>query len=132
MSVFVSYARADNTLDDLVRLRKDLSGFCEVYVDDLDWPASGLGRLESVRRGLFGASVFVAVVSENYRKTPWTAWEFGQATLREIPKLAYLPTGRLVAEDSADWPFDRPAYGPCHAGAGTREPGARGGVTGSW
>lgn len=107
MSVFVSYSRADHTLAGLVRLRHSLSGFREVYVDDLDWTRSGGTRLESVYRNLLGASLFVAVASENYCRTAWTAWEYELATLREIPKLAYLPTGTLVEEGSGGWPFGR-------------------------
>ncbi len=105
MSIFVSYSRADCTRGGLIRLRRSLSVFQDVYVDDLDWPKSGLARRESVYRHLLEASLFVAVVSENYGLTAWTAWEFEMATLREIPKLAYLPTGALVGEDSAAWPF---------------------------
>ncbi|RSM71066.1 hypothetical protein DL991_35790 [Amycolatopsis sp. WAC 01375] len=105
MSVFVSYSRADNSLEQLEALRARLAGDADVYVDDLDWAASGGDRADAVHRELARASVFVAVVSVTYGKTPWTAWEFDVALMRGIPKLAYLPDGRLVDERSDEWPF---------------------------
>ncbi|MFK0243534.1 toll/interleukin-1 receptor domain-containing protein [Amycolatopsis azurea] len=105
MSMFVSYSRADNSLEKLASLRARLAGNAEVYVDDLDWAAAGPDRTETVYHALARASVFVAVVSATYRKTAWTAWEFDVATSRGIPKLAYLPDGRLVDERSDEWPF---------------------------
>ncbi|MFI9451028.1 TIR domain-containing protein [Amycolatopsis sp. NPDC052450] len=105
MNVFVSYSRADNSLEQLEALRARLAGDADVYVDDLDWAASGGDRADAVQRELARASVFVAVVSVTYGKTPWTAWEFDVALMRGIPKLAYLPDGRLVDERSDEWPF---------------------------
>ncbi|QXV60097.1 toll/interleukin-1 receptor domain-containing protein [Amycolatopsis sp. TNS106] len=105
MRMFVSYSRADNSLERLVALRARLAGSADVYVDDLDWAASGFDREDAVHRELVRASIFVAVVSITYRKTPWTAWEFDVALKRGIPKLAYLSDGRLVDEHSDEWPF---------------------------
>ncbi|MBN9745434.1 hypothetical protein DMP23_30870 [Amycolatopsis sp. A1MSW2902] len=105
MSIFVSYSRADNTLGRLAQLRDYLTRYSDVYVDDLDWMTSGVGRLESVYSHLLNASAFVAVVSESYRKTAWTAWEFNFATSHDIPKFAYLPDCDLVNERSKKWPF---------------------------
>jgi hypothetical protein len=109
MSTFVSYSRADNPVERLARLRDHLSGhYPGVYVDDLDWMTSGDNRLEIVCNQLLKASAFVAVVSDNYLKTPWTAWEFNVATARGVPKFAYLPNGALVNERSSNWPFAFP------------------------
>jgi len=105
MSVFVSYSRADNTLQRLTALRDQLAESSDVYVDDLDWETSGADRGDAVRHELARASVFVAVVSASYRKTAWTAWEFDVATARGIRRLAYLPDGRFVDERSDEWPF---------------------------
>jgi hypothetical protein len=103
MSIFVSYSRADNTLERLSQLRGRLAKYSDVYVDDLDWMESGVGRLESVCARLLGASVFVAVVSKNYGKTPWTAWELNCAKLCKIPIFAYLPDGYLIDKSQDEW-----------------------------
>lgn len=111
MSVFVSYARADNSLEQLTRLRNHLANeHTDVYVDDLDWMTSGDNRLEIVCHQLVNASAFVAVVSENYLKTTWTTWEFGVAEELDIPRFAYLSNGELVDERSSGWPFNPLAH----------------------
>lgn len=105
MGIFVSYSRADNTIEQLTRLRDRLASDSDVYVDDLDWTTTGISRLESVYGNLLNASTFVFVASKNYRKTAWTAWEFDLATLFDIPKFAYMPDGKVIDENSDEWPF---------------------------
>lgn len=104
MRVFVSYARADNSIEDLRAFAVLVRHLGKPYVDDLE-PTNGVARRVAVEKALRAASTFVAVSSPHYLGTPWTQWEFGQAHRRGIPILALLPNGSLVDSSSAEWPW---------------------------
>lgn len=107
MTVFVSYVRKENSLDNLGRIRKRLSHLGSIYIDDIDHP-TGVDRSLSVRSALKNASTFAILLTDSYLLTEWTMWEYSAALHLSLPKVAFIPTVGIVDEFSESWPARLP------------------------
>jgi len=105
---FVSYARRDNSVARLHRIRALLTDADHVYIDDLEPHAANIDRSKAVVDALTGADAFVAVTSSNYLNTEWTRWEFETALCMKITMTALLSDTTLVRYGEARWPW--PGY----------------------
>ncbi|MGW4370043.1 toll/interleukin-1 receptor domain-containing protein [Nocardia takedensis] len=95
MIVFVSYARRDHQQVDLIRIKEQVSGLGQPYVDDL-YDHSNRSRSETVVDALLFADTFVAVMSPHYLQTVWTRGEFSIALRRRLRLVFLSPSGELV------------------------------------
>jgi hypothetical protein len=101
MTVFVSYSRRDNTPEDLARISHAVRHLGHVYIDDLQ-PSSP--ALRPVIWALRNATEFIAVLSPSYLTTPWTTYEFLEATRMRIP-IGLLDSAHYRASNSS-WALD--------------------------
>ncbi|WP_432099787.1 TIR domain-containing protein [Streptomyces sp. WAC 04229] len=106
MRYFVSYARRDNSVDLLCKVRTLLCGDeCDVYIDDLEEHGSGVDRLQVVINALTSADIFVALESRHYLTTNWTRWEFETALRMNTEMVALTSALELMRPNDPRWPW---------------------------
>jgi len=94
MSTFVSYCRADNSLSRLLELEIKLSPLGSMYIDDLHH-RKDVDRIAEVHAAFAGANSFLAILTTNYLRTPWTRYEAESARARRMPLLILTETEEL-------------------------------------
>lgn len=94
MKIFVSYSRADNSIERLVHISRSLSWMGHVYVDDLHYDAS-VDRSALVLDRLNEADTFVAVLTQRYLRTAWTIREVECAQRMDLKLFTLEMTGEL-------------------------------------